>query len=50
MYKRLYEEEHNLHLSHNHSSEARAGLTIIYLLEFPFNVSPYCAISLEISH
>ncbi|KAG2372296.1 Nuclear-pore anchor [Vigna angularis] len=25
MYKRLYEEEHNLHLSHNHSSEARAA-------------------------
>ncbi|KAK7334880.1 hypothetical protein VNO80_26646 [Phaseolus coccineus] len=25
MYKRLYEEEHNLHLSQNHSSEARAA-------------------------
>ncbi|WVZ01618.1 hypothetical protein V8G54_027687 [Vigna mungo] len=32
MYKRLYEEEHNLHLSHNHSSEARAVLASYLLL------------------
>lgn len=40
MYKRLYEEEHNLHLSHTHSSEALAGFITINLLAFPYNLSP----------
>ncbi|KAL5159973.1 Nuclear-pore anchor [Glycine soja] len=29
MYKRLYEEEHNLHLSHTHSSEALAAVAAV---------------------
>lgn len=40
MYKRLYEEEHSLHLSHTHSSDALAGYLIVYLLPLTLKSVP----------